>query len=52
MKSRLLAVAIAVLMAGALTQCTTEYTDGKTTKSDGTLRPGGPPIGVDGDAKR
>ena len=48
MKFRLIAILFAILMAGALSQCTQQYTDGKVTKSDGTLRPGGPPIGIEG----
>jgi hypothetical protein len=46
MKSRLLAILVLAVAAGLLSQCTQQYTDGKTTMDDRTLRPGEAPIGA------
>ena len=46
MKFRLMAIPVLAITAGLLTQCTQEYTDGKTTSDDRTLRPGEAPTGT------
>ena len=42
-----MAIAISAIIAGVLSQCTQQYTDGRTIKQDGTLRPGEPPRSAD-----
>lgn len=44
MKFRLMAIPVLAVAAGLLSQCTQQYTDGKTTMDDRTLRPGEAPI--------
>ncbi len=46
MKFRLTAIPILAIAAGLLSQCTKQYTDGRTTMQDETLRPGEAPIGA------
>jgi len=46
MKSRRMAILVLAITAGLLSQCTRQYTDGRTTMEGPTLRPGEAPIGA------
>ena len=46
MKFRLMALPVLAIAAGLLSQCTQQYTDGRTTMQDRTLRPGEAPTGT------